>query len=198
MSDKLTISIDDLRHGWVNINLAKAGQRYCLAGVSYGTDFIADLAALALAFLFQAQRRNCIWFDCEGSGWLMRITGSQIQNETILQCGECLSREVSRQLSEGGDIKQFVAANKQFLAQADNFEVAINPREFGEAVLAALVDYEEKFSLDGIVPCDFISQPNRPIAAIQAALQQPYKVYVDTSDEDPGMIINLFDEKDPE
>ena len=198
MSNRLTISIDDLRHGWVNINLAKAGRRCCLAGVSYGTDFIGDLAGLALSHLYRAQSRPCIWFDCEGSGWLMRITSSQIDNTIVLQCGDCDSLELSRQLNEGGDFRQYNAVNNQFLAQTDNFEVAITSTEFGEAVLVALVDYEKKFSVDGIVPCNFVSQPNRPIAAIQAVLNQPYKVYVDTSDEDPGIIINLDDEKDPE
>jgi hypothetical protein len=198
VGDRLTISMDDLRHGWVNINLAKAGRRCCLAGVSYSTDFIGDLAGLTLSLLYREQSRHCIWFDCEGSGWLMRITSSQLDNATILQCGDCDSLEQSRQLTEGGDFRNYHAGNRKFLAQTDNFEVAITPTEFGEAVLVALVDYEKKFSVHGIVPCNFVSQPNRPIAAIQAVLKQPYTAYVDTSEAVATVIINLNDEKDPE
>jgi hypothetical protein len=185
----LTISIDNLRHGWVDILLQKGDATYHMLGVSYTSDFVSDLAKTALDGLFSGAGRSGMWLDSEGSGWVLRLSDCEQDRRLVLQCGVCHSWEESKLFIHGGDLERWLEAKNRFLGQSGRFEVAVTPEEFGEAVATALETYEAKFADDGLVPCNFVSQPKRPIAAIRAALQVPFSVY---TDEDTSEIIAIF------
>ena len=184
MGDQFSISIDNLRNGWVDIRLAKGDKAYSLEWISYATDFVADLAKMALDGLFFGQARIGIWFDSEGSGWVLRYSHGMNAKGMELQCGKCHDFEEAELLTKGGEASAWLNAQQRFESQRSFFQVEVSLQEFAEAVIKCLTKYELEYAVDGIVPCDNVSQPNRPIAAIKAAMEAPFKshIYVDDSD----------------
>jgi hypothetical protein len=183
VDEALVISIENLRHGWVDVRVTKGTCEYFMRGVSYVTDFTGDLALAALGFLFRSCGGYGVWLDGEGEGWVLRLIRSEAElSKYLLQCGRCESWSDAKLLMDGGEFNLFQAAHTRYISQAGLLSVQVDQSEFGHAVMSALQGFQDTSSENGVIPCDQISQVNRPIAALGGALGQPFKTFTYASD----------------
>jgi hypothetical protein len=190
VGDRLKIKFTRLENGWADVLLSKGTKEYALIGVSYITDFVGDLTVAALDTLFHGRGSRRVWLDGEGFGWAMFVSHDLYKTGKLsLFCGKCSDAEEADSLKHPFLQGQFELADRKSFDKNKSFFVDLDPDEFASALADALEQFEADFSIDGIIPCDFIAQPNRPLAALRAALRQPLVRY--ENDEDDVVVFKL-------